>query len=153
MRTLSDILLAEDQREAVAADCAAAIERHLNGLRSLRGIALKAGLAMFKTAVPDAIPRVVRKLLPDFAVALEPLHQQFRQSSETDFSAFLARHSEQATEALISVIDRRAANSPNEPVRKAYGKLRSSVRGEMQAVLPELGKTISGYMRVQGNSG
>jgi hypothetical protein len=147
MRTLSDILLVDDQREAVAAACARVIERHLNGLRSLRGIALKAGLAMFKTAMPDAIPRVVRKLLPDFAVALEPLHQQFRQSSETDFSLFLDQHSEEATEALTGVIDRRAANSPNEPVRKAYSKLRSSVRGELQAVLPELGKAINGYLK------
>ncbi|MDB5971769.1 MAG: hypothetical protein JWQ90_4219 [Hydrocarboniphaga sp.] len=146
MRTLADILLVDHQREAVAGDCAKVIERHLNGLRSLRGIALRAGLAMFKTAVPDAIPRIVKKLLPDFAVALEPLHQLFRQSSETDFSLFLNKHSDEATDALTGVIDRRAADSPNEPVKMAYGKLRSSVRSELQAVLPELGKTISSYL-------
>lgn len=146
MRTLSDILLVDDQREAVAAACASVVERHLNGLRSLRGMALKAALAMFKTAIPDAIPRVVRKLLPDFAVALEPLHQQFRQSSETDFSVFLGQHSDEATEALTGVIDRRAAASSNEPVRKAYTKLRNGVRDELKAILPELGKTINGYL-------
>ena len=146
MRTLSDILLAEHQREALAADCVKVIERHLNGLRSLRGMALKTGLAMFKTAMPDAIPRVVRKLLPDFAVALEPLHQQFRQSTDRDFSLFLRKHSDEAVEALTGVIDRRAANSPNEPVRKVYGKLRGSIRDEMAAVLPDLAKTISGYL-------
>jgi hypothetical protein len=146
MPTLSDILLVDDQREAVAADCVSVIERHLNGLRSLRGIALKAGLAMFKTAVPDAIPRVVRKLLPDFAVALEPLHQQFRQSSETDFSVFLGQHSEVATEALTGVIDKRAAGSSNESVKKAYSKLRGSIRDELKAVLPELGKAINRHL-------
>jgi len=146
MRTLSDILLVDHQREAVAEDCAKVVERHLNGLRSFRGLALKAALAMFKTAVPDAIPRVVRKLLPDFAVALEPLHQQFRQSTDRDFSLFLRKHSDEAVEALTGVIDRRAAGSPNEPVKKAYAKLRGSVRDEMVAVLPELAKTISGYL-------
>lgn len=145
MPTLSDILLVEHQREALTQACAATVERHLNGLRSLRGLALKAGLGMFKTAVPDAIPRV-RKLLPDFAVALEPLHQQFLQSGDHDFSLFLRKNSAPATAALIGVLDHRVGASSNETVKKAYSKLRGSINDEMAAVLPELAKTISGYM-------
>lgn len=146
MRTLTDILLAEHQRDAVAADCVSVIERHLNGLRGLRGIALKAGLTMVKTAVPDAIPRAVRKLLPDVAVALEPLHQQFRKSTDRDFSLFLRKHSDETVEALTAVVDRRAAATSNEPVKRVYTKLRGSIRDEMQALLPELAKTLSGYL-------
>jgi hypothetical protein len=146
MPTLSDILLADHQRESVAADCANVIEQHLNGLRSLRGLALKGGLAMFKTAIPDAIPRVVRRLLPDFTVALEPLYQQFRQTPGGDFSVFLRKRSEETVEALTAVIDERVAGSSNEAVKAAYTKLRSSLRGELEAVLPALTKTISGYL-------
>lgn len=101
---------------------------------------------MFKTAVPDAIPRVVRKLLPDFAVALEPLHQQFLQSGDRDFSLFLRKNSAPATAALIGVLDHRVGASSNETVKMAYSKLRGSINDEMAAVLPELAKTISGYM-------
>lgn len=146
MPTLSDILLVEHQREALTQACATTVERHLNGLRSLRGLALKAGLGMFKTAVPDAIPRVVRKLLPDFAVALEPLHQQFLKSGDRDFSLFLRKNSAPATAALIGVLDHRVGASSNETVKMAYSKLRGSINDEMAAVLPELAKTISGYM-------
>lgn len=146
MSTLTDILLADHQREALVADCVNVVERHLNGLRSLRGMALKTGLAMFKKARPDVLPSVVGKLLPDFAVALEPLYQQFRQSTDRDFSLFLRKHEEEATEALIGVADRRAARSTNETVHATYSKLRSSVRSELQAMLPELAKTLSGYL-------
>ncbi len=146
MPTLADILLADHQREAVVSDCVSVIERHLNGLRSLRGIALKTALAMFKKAMPDALTRVVRKLLPDFAVALEPLHERFRQSSDRDFSLFLRKHGEETVDALIGVIDQRAGTSPNEAVKATYRKLRGNVRGELEAVLPELAKTISGYL-------
>jgi hypothetical protein len=146
MRTLADILLAEHQREALIADCVKVIERHLNGLHSLRGMALKGGLAVFRTAMPDVLTRVVRRLLPDCAEALEPLHQQFRRSTDRDFSLFLRKHEDPAVEALIGAADRRVAASSHELLRATYPKLRGSARAELQALLPQLAKTLSGYL-------
>lgn len=146
MPTLSDIVLAEHQREAAIADCVKAVERHLSGLKSLRGVALKAGLAMFKTAIPDAVPRLVRRLLPDLLVALEPLHQRFRLSTDRDFSLFLRKHSGEAADAMITAIDARAQTAHNETVKGAYARLRGQVRAELEAALPELSKAVSSYL-------
>jgi hypothetical protein len=146
MRTLAEILLAEHQREALIADCVKVIERHLNGVRSLRGIALKTGLGIVRKAIPDALPKAVRKLLPDLAEALEPLHQQFRRSGGRDFSLFLRQHDEAAVDAIMSVADRRAGSSDNDMVRATFGKLRSSARSELLAMMPELAKTLSAYL-------
>lgn len=144
--TLAERLLAPHQRDAVITDCVKILERHLSGLRSLRGIALKGGLAVFKTAMPDVMTRVVRKLLPDIASALEPQYQQFQQSSDRDFSLFLRKHSGECLDALMETVDARVAASSNETVKSAYKKLRSSARAELEAIFPELAKTLSGYL-------
>lgn len=146
MRTLAEILLAEHQREALVADCVKVVEHHLNGLKSLRGMALKTAFAMFKKAMPDVLPRAVRKVLPEFAAELEPLHQRFRQSTDRDFSLFLRKHEAEAVQALMAAADRRASMTANETARSTYKKLRSSVQAELAAMLPELSKTLSGYL-------
>ena len=146
MSTLAEILLAPHQKEALTADCVRIVERHLNSLRSLRGLALKAGLAVFKAAKPDLIPRVIRKLLPDLIAALEPLYARFGQSSDRDFSLFLRKNADEAVEALMSKVDARAAETSNETAKSTYRKLRNNVRSELEALLPELAKTLSGYL-------
>ena len=146
MSTLAEILLAPHQKEALTADCVRIVERHLNSLRSLRGIALKAGLAILKATKPDLIPRAIGRLLPDLVSALEPLYGRFGQSTDRDFSLFLRKNSDEAVEALMSRIDARAAESSNETAKSTYRKLRGHVRGELEALWPELTKTLSGYL-------
>lgn len=146
MSTLAKILLAPHQKEALTADCVRIVERHLNSLRSLRGLALKAGLAVFKAAKPDLIPRAINRLLPDFIAALEPLYARFGQSSDRDFSLFLRKNADETVEAIMGKIDARAAQSANETARSTYRKLRGNIRGELEALLPELSKTLSGYL-------
>lgn len=146
MSTLAEILLAPHQKEALTADCVRIVERHLNSLRSLRGLALKAGLAVFKAAKPDLIPRAIGRLLPDFIAALEPLYARFGQSTDRDFSLFLRKNADETVEAIMGKIDARAAQSSNDTAQSTYRKLRGPIRGELEALLPELSKTLSGYL-------
>lgn len=146
MSTLAEILLAPHQKDALAADCVRIVERHLNSLRSLRGLTLKAGLAVLKAAKPDLIPRAIGRLLPDLIAALEPLYARFGQSTDRDFSLFLRKNADETVEAIMSKVDARAAQSSNDTARSTYRKLRGNIRDEFEALLPELSKTLSGYL-------
>lgn len=148
MQTLADILLAPNQKDAVIADCVQLIERHVSGRGGLKGMALKTGLSMLKAARPDILPRAVRRLLPEFAKALEPLHQEFRagKSGDRDFSVFLQKRKDDTTRALLSVADRLAGQSQNPTTRKTYARFRGGAEDEVTAVVPALSKLLSGYL-------
>ncbi|WP_374679758.1 DUF6918 family protein [Hydrocarboniphaga effusa] len=146
MSTLAEILLAPHRKEALTADCVRIVEHHLNSLRSLRGLALKAGLAVLKATRPDLIPRAINRLLPDLIEALEPLYARFGQTSDRDFSLFLRKNADEAIEALRRKIDGRAAESSNEAAKSTYRKLRGTLHEEIETLFPELSKTLSGYL-------
>lgn len=161
MKTLADMLLAPHQRDAVVDDAVQLIEAHVSGRGGLRGISLKTGLAMLKTAKPGILDRAVQRLLPDFLGALEPFHAEFRQSASQsasqsahrsahrsevrDFGMFLQKRSPHVTAALLSVADARARQA-SHVVQSTYARLRGSAESEVSAVLPALARLIGAYL-------
>lgn len=126
------------QRESVVQDCVKLIEDHISSRGAIRRVTLGAGLAMLKAVKPNALERAAAMLLPDFAEALNPLYQRFRQTGQRDFRQFLLSHGDEATQSLIQASDQRAARIGNAAIKKAYGSLRGSAEAEVRAALPAL---------------
>lgn len=146
MPHLEDSLLAPHQRDAIVADAVKLIEAHLERRGGLRGMAMKTALGIAKKAVPNLLPRAVNRLLPDFAAALDPLYQEFRESTDRDFSLFLRKQDDRARAALLGAADARIGGVRNELLRKTYASFRGSADEELKQALPQIAKLISGYL-------
>lgn len=146
MSTLAELLLVPHQRDALINDCVRLIETQVESRDAIRRLALKAGLSMLNSIRPNALNRAVSRLLPDFAAALEPLYQRFRQSGGSDFSLFLGQHSDQAVHALLGVTDQVAGKHPNATVRTVYDKFRSIAENEVRSALPGLAAIMARYI-------
>jgi hypothetical protein len=146
MKTLADILLTAPQRDAVVEETVRLIESHVGSRTGLRGMSLKTGLAMVKAAKPGILGRAVRRLLPEFVGALDPLYQEFRAAGGKDFADYLRKHSGRATAALLQVADVRVEQA-SPMARSAYAKFRGSAEAEVAAALPALARLISARLR------
>ena len=142
MTTLADLLLAPARRDALIARIAQWIEDYVARLPGLRGMALRAGLAAAQAARPDAVPRGVRRLLPDFAAALEPFWQRFRASGERDFGEYLRRHAPEASAAMMAEVDARMAGTSHRALAAAYRRLRGTLAAELERQLPDVARMI-----------
>ncbi|NGY03703.1 DUF6918 family protein [Solimonas terrae] len=146
MKSLNEILWSPSQRDAFAADLVTLVDRHLAGVRGLRGIGLKTGMAVLKAAKPDLLDGALRRNAPQFIAALEPLYAEFQRSADRDFSVFLQKHADEGRDALLAMADARLEKSRNGALQSAYRKMRGSIENEIGAAMPALGKLIRGYM-------
>lgn len=146
MQTLSKILLNPKHRDAIIADCVNRVEARVANATGLKGLGLKASLSAIKKVKPDAVPRAVTHMLPEFAAALDPIYQRFRASGERDFSRYLKQHSAEAREALMAITDARADATSHSALRSGYRKLRGTLATELEAMLPELVKGVSAHL-------
>lgn len=140
-------LLSPERIDPLVSDLVALIHSHVSTRGGLRGMTLRTGLGLLKSTRPDLLERAVRRLLPEFAVALEPLHQQSQAQGEPHFSRFLQGHAGAAIEALLRVADARAAQAGSAGVRSTYQRLRGIAEDELRQVLPRLGELIEARLR------
>jgi hypothetical protein len=147
MQPLADILLAPPRKRAVVADLAQLIEDQIATIRGLRGMSLKAGLAMLKRAAPDVLPRAVGRFLPEFVETMEPLYRRHRESDSGDFGAFLRTHADEATGAMLSRADQRMHVSSNATARGYWQKFRGLAQDEVRRAVPALGEILDRHLR------
>ncbi len=76
--SLKDAFANEATRRTIAQECSALIEREVDSKGGLSGMAIKTGYKAVKGIKPGFIDKVVYDLLPEFAAALEPLHEEAR---------------------------------------------------------------------------
>ena len=137
MKSLADILLAPQQRDALIADAASMVEQHIQQRGGLKGIGMKTGLSLLKAARPDILQRASARMLPDMITALEPLYTQFRNSGDGDFAVFLGRHADTATELLLE--DTESEWNPAGPSPAVVlNRHRSQHIGQLALLLPRL---------------
>ena len=91
---------------------------------------------------PDALHRGVERLLPEFTTALEPLYQRSRAERHADFGVYLGQHVDEASAALMAVVDQRAASSGYRALTPLYQRLRGTIEGELKKTLPKLAERI-----------
>ncbi|MGH8457177.1 MAG: DUF6918 family protein [Stenotrophobium sp.] len=146
MNNLRDILSVPAQKDALVSGCVQIIETRVGSRGGLKGVALKTGMTMLKKARPGFIERATSRLLPDFILALEPLHAESRKTGNPDFAYFLQVHATRATQALLAVADQHVAESSSNTVKSTYARLRGDAASEVQAAIPDLGQLIGSHL-------
>ena len=153
--SLADILWVAAKKDALAAESVVVIEAQVASRRGLRGIALKTGLGLLKSARPDALTRAMHAMLPEFLIALDPLYQAYRHakaprgSAKQGFADYLEEREDQAVEALLHVADRKIDSSPNQVLRGMYARLRASAGEEVAAALPRIGELLDHHLKAK----
>jgi hypothetical protein len=145
MTTLADLLLAPPRRDALVADVVAVVEDHIARRAGLRGVALRAAMAAVRRQLPDAIPRTVTRLLPDFIAALEPMHRRSG-TDGADFARCLARDRAGAAGAMLAIADARVERSSNAALKAFYKGFRSTAEHEAEDLVPGLAEALAKHL-------
>ncbi|WP_263970596.1 DUF6918 family protein [Leptolyngbya sp. KIOST-1] len=143
---LSDILNDQAVKASIVNDCAQLIDRQVAAKGGLGGMALKATYGVVKGAGPGYIPGAVERILPAVVDALEPMWAEGLQAG--DPVAHLSQNQAQTAEVILGVTDRRIANTDNGLVRSSYGKLRQSVKGDVEGAVPGLAEILGAHSSV-----
>ncbi|MCA9527133.1 MAG: hypothetical protein KC549_12645 [Myxococcales bacterium] len=138
MATLTEILMNEQTRPQVEADCAALIEREV----AAKGFAIKAAFKTVKMFKRDIVPDAVSHLLPEFVEKMEPFYAEHLAAGGGDLRAFSVTNAERIADALLSITDARAENSKHKTLVKAYRSLRPKGREQVIQAMPGVGDVL-----------
>ena len=144
--TLHEILLGPDTQPMVIADCYALIQQEVSDKSGISGTAVKIAYKTVNAFMPGHIRHMVGKLLPDMVDQLEPFWADFNSSGGSEFGDYLAKRSDEVSESLLSVTDKRAAASERATIKKAYGTVRGGAAKNVSSALPRLGALVQKYM-------
>ncbi len=142
---LQEILLAENTRPQVIADCQALIDQEVSDKSGISGTAVKLAYKTVNAFAAGHVHHMVETLTPDMVIKLEPFWADFRASGGSSFGDYLAKRSDEVSEALLSVTDARAAASERPTIKKAYGSVRGSAAKHVAVALPNLGALVQRY--------
>jgi len=146
MAKLSELLLDDARRAALIADFTELVENHVAHRSGFRGITLRTGLAAVRRKLPDAIPRTVTRLLPDFLAALEPLREQSKAGNGPDFARFLKSDPALVGETMMGIADARVERSTNAALKAFYARFRSTAEHEAEALVPGLAEALARHL-------
>ena len=143
--TLDQILLAPDVQPSVVADCLTLIDQEVAGKSGISGAAVKLAYRTAKTFAKGYLQSTVESLLPDLVAQLEPFWADFTTSGAAGFGDYLAKHSDEVSEAMLSVTDARAKMSSRPVIIRAYGTVRGGAAKNIAAALPAVGALTEKY--------
>lgn len=146
MGKLNQILLDDARREELIADLAEMVEEYVADRSGFRGITLRTGLAAVRRKLPDAIPRTVTRLLPDFLAALEPLYEQSKARNGSDFARFLKREPALVGETMMGIADARVERSTHPALKSFYARFRSTAEHEAEELVPGLADVLARHL-------
>jgi len=131
-------------RANLVTDCAKLMDEQVSAKGGLSGLALKAAYGVVKGIEPGYIPGAIQRLLPEALTALEPIWAEGLQSG--DPVQYLTDNRSRTADMLLSITDHRIEQSRNGAVRASYGKLRKSVKTDVEEAVPGLAKIIGTHM-------
>ena len=143
--TLDQILLAPDVQPHVVADCLTLIDQEVSGKSGISGAAVKLAYKTAKTFAKGYLQSTVENLLPDLVAQLEPFWADFAASGASGFGDYLAKRSDEVSEAMLSVTDARAKMSSRPVIIRAYGSVRGDAAKNIAAALPAVGALAEKY--------
>ena len=142
MASLAQAVQDQQKRPLIIKDCAALINDQVSKKRGMTGIAVKGAFKMIRSFKPGIIPRSIDDMLDEFSVKIDPFWTRC-QSESADPVQFFTRNSKDISNALLSITDERASNSPNKVLIKAYGSLRKKAVDHVSDALPDLARLIA----------
>jgi hypothetical protein len=143
--TLHEILLTPDTEPSVVADCLTLIQQEVAGKSGISGAAVKLAYKTARTFAKGYLQSTVESLLPDLVTQLEPYWADFSASGAAGFGDYLAKRSDEVSEALLSVTDARAKISQRPVIIRAYGTVRGGAAKNIAAALPNVGALVEKY--------
>ena len=143
--TLDQILLAPDVPPSVVADCLTLIDQEVASKSGISGAAVKLAYRTAKTFAKGYLQSTVESLLPDLVAQLEPFWADFTASGAGGFGDYLAKRSDEVSEAMLSVTDARAKMSSRPVIIRAYGTVRGGAAKHITAALPAVGNLVEKY--------
>ncbi len=146
MPQLSDVLTAPEKKAAVVDECLTIIDAEVSDKSGLSGLAIKAGFGAVKSVKPGFIKHAVEDLLPEFAVALDPVFQDALAQS-SPIGEFFTKNSGRVADALLAITDGKAQRSSSSVVKGTYDKLRGSAKKNVESAVPRLGKLVEKYAK------
>lgn len=147
MGKLSELLQDDVRRAELIADLAEMVEEHVADRTGFRGITLRTGLAAVRRKLPDAIPRTVTRLLPDFLAALEPLYARARAANGAEFARFLKKDPTLVAETMLGIADARVERSTHAGLKSFYARFRGTAEQEAEEIVPGLADVLARHLR------
>ena len=138
MPSLVDALNDPSKKPTIVEDCLALIDAEVK----TKNLFIKAGYKTVSGIKAGFIRNVVSDLLPEFAGALEPMHQE-AVSAGKDVVAHFSSNAGRAADAMLSITDKKAERSTNGVVKKAYGSLRGMAKSNVESAIPALARLIT----------
>ncbi|MEJ2861929.1 DUF6918 family protein [Actinomycetospora flava] len=145
--TLKARLLDSDRRSAVVDDLQGLVDAEVANKSGLSGGVVKTGYAGLKKVKPGIVREAIDKMLDEFVEQLEPFWATFSTEAAGDFGTFLGTRPQEASEALLTVTDRRAERSSRGAITSIYSKLRPKAQENVIEALPGLGAVIEKHAR------
>lgn len=145
MTTLASIAADPQQRTKLVHDITALIERQVQAVSGLSGMAIRTGYKVVASLKGGRmIPGAVNVLLDDFCAALEPFVAEAQAKDAPLTSAWSGRE-RAVSEALLAITDNKAKNA-SALLQRPYRKLRSFGEAQVTAAVPELARTLERYV-------
>jgi hypothetical protein len=143
--TLPDILLADGAQQRLAADCQALVGQELAAKSGISATALKVAYKAVTTFAPGYYQSTVEDMVPDLLRRLQPFWADFHAAGGGQFGDYLAKRSDEVSEALLQVTDEMALGSPRPAIIKAYKAVRGGAGKHIEAALPAVGALVEKY--------
>jgi len=141
--TLKEQLLAENVRPLVVADCITLVDSEVASKGGITGFAIKSGFKVVKRLDGGRLlPKAVNDLLPEFAEAVEPEYERFKDSGSNDFVEFCRGREGVLADALLAVTDEKAVHAKNTALKGVYNKLRPMAKRNIESAIPGLAAIV-----------
>jgi hypothetical protein len=143
--TLPDILLTDGAQQQIAADCQSLIGQELSTKSGVSAAALKLAYKAVTTFTPGYYQSTVESMVPDLLNGLQPFWADFHAAGGGQFGDYLAKRSEEVSEALLKVTDEMSRGSERPALVKAYSTVRGGAGRHIEAALPAVGALVEKY--------
>jgi hypothetical protein len=143
--TLPDILLTDGAQQQIAADCQALIGQELSTKSGVSAAALKLAYKAVTTFAPGYYQSTVESMVPDLLNGLQPFWADFHAAGGGQFGDYLAKRSEEVSEALLKVTDEMSRGSERPALVKTYNTVRGGAGRHIEAALPAVGTLVEKY--------
>jgi len=143
--TLQEMLLTPAVKPNVVADCQALVEQELSSKSGISATAIKVAYKAVTAFAPGYYQETVANMLPEMTDQLQPFWADFVASGGSEFGDYLAKRSDEVSEALLSVTDNMAGASERPAIVKAYKAVRGGASKNIAAALPNLGAMVQKY--------
>lgn len=140
---LSDMINDSSVKASLVEDCTQLIDVQVANKSGISGMALKTAYKVVKGVGPTYVKGAIGRILPEAFVALDPMWIEGMEAG--DPVDYLAQNPDRTADIILSVTDARVHKATGV-VAGTYKKLRTSVKGDIEAAVPELANIISNHL-------